>query len=181
VGAHQSHNAGAAIATMQCWRPGAFGFAEISEGVSSSSWPGRLQRLSSGKFVEALPGGWELWLDGGHNPAAGAVLAEAVGSWSRVPLVLICAMQVNKDLEGFLRPLLKRADRLIAIDLPNTIEAYKPAEIAAVAEAAGLESRTARSAADAVLTAVKGPRGRILVCGSLYLAGQFLATTSSTD
>ncbi len=181
VGAHQSHNAGAAIATMQCWRPGAFGFAEISEGVSSSSWPGRLQRLSSGKFVEALPGGWELWLDGGHNPAAGAVLAEAVGSWSRVPLVLICAMQVNKDLEGFLRPLLKHADRLIAIDLPNTIEAYKPTEITAVAETAGLESRTARSAADAVLTAVKGPRGRILVCGSLYLAGQFLATTSSTD
>ena len=84
-------------------------------------------------------------------------------------------MQVNKDLDGFLRPLLKHADRLIAIDLPNTLEAYKPAEITAVAEAAGLESRTARSAADAVLTAVKGPRGRILVYGSLYLAGEFLA------
>ena len=108
-------------------------------------------------------------------------MAETIGSWPSVPLVLICAMQVNKNLEGFLRPLLKHADRLIAIDLPNTTEAYKPAELTAVAEAAGLESRTARSAADAVLTAVKGPKGRILVCGSLYLAGEFLATTSSTD
>ena len=123
-----------------------------------------------------MPDGWELWLDGGHNPAAGSVLAETIGSWPSVPLVLICAMQANKDLEGFLRPLSKHADRLIAIDLPGTAVGYQPAELAAVAEVVGLKSRTAKSAADAVLTAVKGPKGRVLVCGSLYLVGEFIAT-----
>ena len=181
MGTHQSHNAGAAIATLRCWRPSCFGFSELSEGVSSPSWPGRLQRLTSGKFVEVLPNGWELWLDGGHNPAAGAVLAETIRSWSCIPLVLICAMQINKDLEGFLRPLLKCADRLIAIDLPGTTEGYQPAELAAVAEAEGLESMTAQSAEDALSTAVNGPKGRVLVCGSLYLVGEFLATAFSAD
>ena len=181
AGTHQSHNAGAAIATLRCWRSKLFNFSEVSEGVSSSSWPGRLQRLTSGKFVEGLPDGWELWLDGGHNPAAGTVLADTVGSWSRVPLVLICAMQINKDLEGFLRPLKEYADRLIAINLPSTTEGYQPATLAAVAKAVGLESTTASSASDAILTAVNGPKGRILVCGSLYLIGEFLATTFPAD
>lgn len=180
-GSHQIVNAGAAIATLRCWRPKFWGLSEVSVGVSKSFWPGRLQRLTSGKYADVLPDGWELWLDGGHNPAAGEALAKTFGSWSQAPLVLICAMQINKDLEGFLRPLTKYADRLIAMDLPGNTPGYQPAELHAIANAVGLKSSTAKSAVDALLDAAYGPTGRILVCGSLYLVGEFLSTAISVD
>ncbi|MEK9645346.1 MAG: folylpolyglutamate synthase/dihydrofolate synthase family protein [Alphaproteobacteria bacterium] len=175
AGAHQYENAGTAIAALRRWKPGFWGLEEFSEGVSSARWPARLQRLRSGPLVDLLPDGAELWVDGGHNPGAGAALADAVKDWQRAgPVALVCAMQENKDVAGFLAPLTAAADRLVAVDLPGTSPGHPAADIASVGGQAGLMAGTAPSLAAAVRqAAVNG--GRVLICGSLYLAGEVLA------
>ena len=175
AGDHQCINAGAAIAALRCWKSGFWGLEEFSEGVSAASWPGRLQHLPTGALSEKLPDGWQLWLDGGHNPSAGAALADAMSAWPDRPVVLICAMQDNKDAAGFLGPLATAADRLIAIDLPGETAGHAPEEIAAIAGAMGMVSDVAPSLDAALARAASSPRGRILICGSLYLVGEVLA------
>ena len=94
------------------------GIGRFLQGVSAASWPGRMQHLTTGALVEKLPDGWQLWLDGGHNPSAGAALADAISTWPDGLVVLVFAMQENKDAAGFLGPLATAAD-LIAIDYPE--------------------------------------------------------------
>ena len=175
TGDHQAINAGTAIAALRCWNPAFWGLEEFSEGVSTAFWPGRLQRLRSGALADALPDGWQLWLDGGHNPSAGTALAETVSAWPDGRTVLVCAMQENKDAAGFLMPLAKAADRLIAVDLPGSTPGHPPAAIAAIAKAMGVETAAAPSVQEALADAADRPAGRVLVCGSLYLAGEVLA------
>ncbi len=175
TGPHQYVNAGTAIAALRCWKPGFWGLEEFSEGVSAASWPARLQRLRTCPLVDTMPAGVDLWVDGGHNPGAGVALADAVRDWRRAgPVTLVCAMQANKDVAGFLAPLAAAADGLVAIDLPGSTPGHAAADIAAVAEKAGLTAGTAPSLEAAVRqAAVNG--GRVLICGSLYLAGEVLA------
>lgn len=173
-GVHQIENAGAAIAALRTWNALHFGFEDFAAGVSDVCWPGRLQRLRSGKLSACLPDGWELWLDGGHNPAAGAALALSVGGWTDGPVVLVCGMQENKDVAGFLSPMADAVTRLVAIDLPGTTPGHAAAAIADSAVTAGIESTVAPSLG-AALRSVSGTPGRVLVCGSLYLAGSVLA------
>jgi dihydrofolate synthase/folylpolyglutamate synthase len=180
-GPHQIVNAGTAIEALRLWRPGAFGPEEVAAGLRAATWPARLQRLTRGPLVETLPAGWEVWVDGGHNPGAGVVLADAIRGWRAAgPTVLVCAMQENKDVDGFLAPLASAADRLIAIPLPGTSPGHAPEEIAAAARRAGLAAETAAGPEVAVSEAVRSataspmPAGRVLFCGSLYLAGEIL-------
>ena len=179
IGAHQGVNAGTAIAALRCWKPGFWGLEDFSKGVSTAFWPGRLQRLESGALAKKLPAGWQLWLDGGHNPAAGAALAETVSDWPDGPVVLIVAMQENKDAAGFLAPLAGAADGLIAIDLPGDTPGHAADEIVRIVTGQGLHTSTAPSLEDALSTAAQGPAGRVLVCGSLYLAGEVLAVNAT--
>ncbi len=176
-GPHQILNAGAAIAALRHWRPALFGRDALAAGLRAATWPARLQRLSAGPLVSSLPGDWEIWVDGGHNPGAGAVLADAVRGWRAAgETVLVCAMQENKDADGFLAPLGRAADRLIAVDLPGSSPGHPAAAIAAAARRAGLAAETADGPQAAVAAAVRGGgTGRILFCGSLYLAGDILA------
>lgn len=178
-GAHQCVNAGAAIAALRCWKPGFWGLEDLSEGVSTASWPGRLQHLESGALADLLPEGWQLWLDGGHNPAAGAALAATIAGWPDGPVTLVVAMQENKDAAGFLEPLAPAADRLIAIDLPGDTPGHAADDLAAIAINMGLGADTAPSLEDALIAATDGPAERILVCGSLYLAGEVLDANGS--
>ncbi len=178
AGRHQTANAGAAIAALRAWRPETFGSDEISAGVRAVKWPARLQRLRAGPLVDLLPDGAELWVDGGHNPGAGIVLADAVLEWqSARPVTLVCAMQKNKDVAGFLEPLTAAADRLVAIDLPGDAKGHSAAEIAAVAGKAGLMAGTAPSL-DAAVWQAAANCGPVLICGSLYLAGEVLTENS---
>ncbi|CAN0045820.1 unnamed protein product [Discosporangium mesarthrocarpum] len=177
-GMHQVHNAGAAIAAMRSWNALHFGFEDFAAGVSDVRWPGRLQKLDDGPLTRHAPSGWDVWLDGGHNPAAGEMLAGTLGSWDRKPTVLICAMQENKDAAGFLAPLAKAADRLIAIDLPGATPGHAPAGIAGAAQAAGLNAEVTDTL-EAALGSLSGPPGRLLICGSLYLAGDVLDRNAS--
>ena len=175
-GAHQIVNAGAAIACLEQLRGFSLPLEAIAAGLRNIEWPARLQRLVRGPLVEALPSGWELWLDGGHNPGAGAVLADAVAGWRGRPLRLVVGMLNTKDAAGFLRPLAPFAEALFAVTIPGEQNPLPAEAIAAAARSVGITATTATSAAAALADiAANSPVGRVLICGSLHLAGTVLA------
>ncbi len=175
-GAHQIANAGIAIACLE--QLGGFSFSEsaISAGLRRIEWPGRLQRITRGPLAEGLPKGWELWLDGGHNPAAGMVLADAAKTWRDRPLDLIVGMLNTKDAAGFLAPLAPHARSLTALTIPGEENAHPAWRIAEAARALGIAAQESESVEIAFrdIIAREGP-GRVLICGSLHLAGVVLA------
>jgi dihydrofolate synthase / folylpolyglutamate synthase len=176
AGAHQIINAGTAIACLEQLTDFSMGPQTIAEGLRHIEWPARLQRLSHGPLVTALPAGWELWLDGGHNPGAGAVLAEMAAGWRDRPLYLVAGMLNTKDAAGFLAPLATQAAALRAVTIPHEQNPLPARALAAAAHSVGLSARTSGSVVAAVhdLTA-RGATGRILICGSLHFAGTVLA------
>ena len=170
-GPHQIQNAGAALAALRH-----LGFdAEACEAaVTQAVWPARMQRLRQGPLVEAAPQA-ELWLDGGHNPAGGEALAATLARMPKRPTHLICGMLNTKDIGGYLRPLARHADSLTAVSIPGEMNTLPAEETQAAALAAGLAATTADSVLDAVRRiSASDPQARILICGSLYLAGQVL-------
>lgn len=176
-GRHQIHNAGLAIAAAERLEGFSLSSANFAQGMRSVQWPARLQRLTRGPLVNALPPDWELWLDGGHNPAAGAMLSSVAAGWQDRPLYLIFGMLGTKDAQGFLRPLASQAQTLCAVPISGETAALSAEDAALAARAEGL--RQAVACADP-LTAIShliktAPKpGRILICGSLYLAGHIL-------
>ncbi|MGY6634356.1 MAG: bifunctional folylpolyglutamate synthase/dihydrofolate synthase [Alkalilacustris sp.] len=171
-GAHQIVNAGTAVAALRL-----LGRSEAAQEAAPAraEWPARLQRLTCGPLVAAAPG-IELWLDGGHNPAAGAALAAALAGMPPRPTHLICGMLNTKDVGGFLRPLAPQARSLSCVSIPGA-QATLPAEdTCAAGRAEGHDARTAPSV-DAALARIvaQDPSARVLICGSLYLAGEVLA------
>ncbi|MGI3166708.1 bifunctional folylpolyglutamate synthase/dihydrofolate synthase [Pseudooceanicola sp. 200-1SW] len=170
-GPHQIQNAGAALAALRH-----LGFDEVAceAAVTGASWPARLQRLETGTLADMAPEA-EIWLDGGHNPAAGEALAEFLATRPARPTHLICGMLNTKDASGYLRPLAARADSLTAVTIPGEENSLPAEALAATARACGLEAGTADSAetALAVLTA-RDPKARVMFCGSLYFAGEVL-------
>ena len=170
-GPHQIQNAGAALAALRH-----LGFdAEACEAaVTQAVWPARMQRLRQGPLVDAAPLA-ELWLDGGHNPAGGEALAATLARMPKRPTHLICGMLNTKDIGGYLRPLARHADSLTAVSIPGEMNTLPAEETQAAALAAGLAATTADSVLDAVhRISASDPQARILICGSLYLAGQVL-------
>ena len=180
-GRHQFDNAGIAIAALR-------GLAEVKlpprafeEGLSKVDWPARLQRLSHGHLVSLSPPGSELWLDGGHNPDGGravsAALADLEERVSR-PLVLVVGMLSTKDSEGFLRNFTGLARRVIAVPILGQEKGLPPEMIADVVRRAGIPAGRAQTIEQALVLAgeldLEEPP-RILITGSLYLAGEVLA------
>lgn len=171
IGAHQVANAGVALAAMR-----ALGLDDASAeaGIARAEWPARLQRLRRGPLVEAA-GDCEVWLDGGHNPAAGTALAEAIGRLSPRPLRLVCGMLETKDVGGYVKPLALRARSLTAVGIPDAPASLPSDVIAAAARRSGLETDEAAGMEEAVARAASAHPGcRILICGSLHLAGAAL-------
>lgn len=169
IGAHQVENAGAAICALRC-----LGKGKPEAALREAEWPARLQRLRRGPLVEAASGA-ELWLDGGHNPAAGHALAEALGRLSNRPLYLVCGMLNTKDVAGYLAPLAPIAVQLTGVSIPGETATLSAGEIEAAAQGAGMKADTAESVSEAVARIVaQAPTARILLCGSLYLAGRIL-------
>jgi dihydrofolate synthase / folylpolyglutamate synthase len=173
IGAHQVVNAGTAVAAL---RQLGSGEESCAAAVTRAEWPARLQRLRHGPLVEAARAqDGELWLDGGHNPAAGAALAEALTRLPRRPLHLVCGMLRTKDVAGYLAPLAKVALALHAVSIPGEAATLQAAETASAARAVGLEAHEAGAVHEAVAAIAAGtPHARILICGSLYLAGHVL-------
>ena len=173
-GPHQLDNAGIALAAL-----GASGL-DIPEpayaaGLRAVEWPARLQRLT-GRLAARLPAGFSLWLDGGHNPGAGAALALHLAGWNDQPLYLVVGMKSGKDIGGFLAPLLPLADSVYAVAEAGQHLAAPLAEIIAASGGRAIPGPTVASALAAI--GREAPPGRVLICGSLYLAGEVLKQDS---
>jgi dihydrofolate synthase/folylpolyglutamate synthase len=181
LGPHQLINAGVAIATLLAVRRFRIEERAIAQGLQSVQWSARMQRLSSGPLPALLSAGSEVWLDGGHNPAGGEALAQTLADLeerSPRPVWLVCGMMGQKDAAGFLAPFRGLAQRLISVPVPGAHEAPMPADrLAGIAQGLGFDADPADSV-DAALkrirAATKAPV-RVLICGSLYLAGHVLA------
>ncbi|CRL12216.1 Folylpolyglutamate synthase [Phaeobacter italicus] len=171
LGAHQIQNAGAALAALR--HLGA-DEAACEAAMTNAEWPARMQRLKTGPLVEAA-GDAELWLDGGHNAAAGIALADVLADLPKRPTHLICGMLNTKDVKGYMAPLAAQAASLTAISIPDEINTLSAEETEAAAKSVGLEA-TAAANTMAALQAIlaKDPTARVLICGSLYLAGHIL-------
>ena len=173
LGQHQVYNGGMAVAGL---RHLGFGENAAAAALENVEWPARMQRLKHGPLIEAA-GNAELWLDGGHNPAAGLALAGALGGLPERPLHVICGMLAVKDIEGFLRPIAPLAERLYAVEIPDQTATAPASDTHAAADAVGLDAQIATSVEEAILAiTTDAPDCRILICGSLYLAGHILQT-----
>lgn len=182
VGVHQIDNAATAVACIERLRAARFdiGNTAIRKGLASVEWPARLQRLTKGPLAGSLPPGCELWLDGGHNEDCGIALGRMAAEWAKepaaLPLYLIFAMQTTKDASGFLRPLARYATAARAVPFPEGHAAYTPHEACAKAADVGLDCAPANDIGAALedLLATQPAPMRVLICGSLYLAGEVL-------
>ena len=180
AGRHQLTNASTAIAALRAAGFGDIGIAAVEAGLRNVDWPGRLQRLNRGRLADMAPAGAELWLDGGHNVDGGRILAAAMadlGERSDVPLVLIAGLLGTKDAEGFLRNFVGLARGLVAVPISGQMAARPAEEIARIAADVGLSAQVAsgvEAALEGLANTVFEQPPRILICGSLYLAGAVL-------
>jgi dihydrofolate synthase / folylpolyglutamate synthase len=179
-GRHQYENAGLAIATLRAIERFRIPLAAYETGIAKADWPARMNRLTQGALVDLAPPGSEVWLDGGHNPDGGRAIAAAFADLEeRVsrPLVMIAGMLTSKDCEGFLRNFTGLARRMIAIPVPGVEKSMSAEALAECARGIGL-SATSRDgiaeAFDAVRKLDLEPPPRVLITGSLYLAGDVL-------
>ena len=175
IGAHQVQNAGIAIATLRMM---AKDDNACAAAMSNAEWPARLQKLKSGPLVDQTDTA-ELWLDGGHNKAAGEVLSEALGRLPARSLHLVVGMLNTKDVRGYLKPLTAHAKSLHAVSIPGETATLSAEETAAAAKDVGFEAETSENVESAVASILKkDPNARILICGSLYQAGVVLRFNS---
>ncbi len=184
VGPHQIENAGLAARAALALGDGRITESAIGRGVAGAHWPARMQNLTAGPLAEpVLAAGGELWLDGGHNPHAGRALAATLAALSRVrpaPVVLICAMLANKDQAGYLAPLRAAASDLVAVPVRSSRAALPPEDLCAIAAAQGFKASPAHSLQDAIAATLRlASRPRIVLCGSLYMAGEALALSGA--
>ncbi|MDB5565060.1 MAG: FolC bifunctional protein [Tardiphaga sp.] len=180
-GRHQFDNAGLAIATLRALDMFKIDATAYEAGVARAEWPARMQRLTSGKLVEIAPQNSEIWLDGGHNADGGRVVAAALGDLEeRVsrPLVAIVGMMANKDAAGFLANFAGLTRHIIAVQVPDRASAMAPDVLADAARGLGMRVEISASVAAALESLTKlayEVPPRILITGSLYLAGHVLA------
>jgi dihydrofolate synthase / folylpolyglutamate synthase len=180
-GRHQFDNAGLAIATLRALPRFRIEPSAFEAGIVNAEWPARMQRLASGPLVEQGPGGCEIWLDGGHNADGGRVAATALGDLEeRVsrPLVVIVGMMANKDAGSFLANFAGLTRHIVAVTIPDRENAMPPDRLADAARALGMRVENAAGVEAALRSlarlAYEVPP-RILITGSLYLAGHVLS------
>ncbi|MEX3017435.1 folylpolyglutamate synthase/dihydrofolate synthase family protein [Gymnodinialimonas hymeniacidonis] len=169
AGPHQIQNAGTAIAALRV-----LGQGNPDAAMTDATWPARMQRLRHGPLVAAAPEA-ELWLDGGHNPHAARAIAATLDPLPKRPTHLICGMLNTKDVTGYMTPLKPPAESLTAVSIPGQTATLSAEDTAKAATQAGLTATTADSV-EAALASITAhtPHARILICGSLYLAGEIL-------
>lgn len=184
-GRHQFDNAGLAIATLRAQSVLKIEAAAYEAGVARAEWPARMQRLTAGALVDQAPKDSEIWLDGGHNIDGGRVIAAALGDLEeRVsrPLVVIVGMMANKDASGFLANFAGLTRHIIAVAIPDRDDAMSLEKLADAARQQGMRVETSSGVGAALhsLTqlAYEVPP-RILIAGSLYLAGHVLAANGT--
>ncbi len=183
-GPHQVDNAGNAIAALRVLADSRVTDVHIEQGLKSVVWPARMQKLGYGVLTDLVPKDAELWLDGGHNPSAGRVIARAfsdINDRHSRPLVLIWGMLNSKDAGRFIECFAGLAQRVVTIAIPDEPNAIPADQLADTARRHGLSAETAGSLEKALGQAsLTTPAPRILICGSLYLAGHVLSLHDNT-
>jgi dihydrofolate synthase/folylpolyglutamate synthase len=185
-GRHQFENAGLAIATLRGLPGLKVPLGAFETGMVKAEWPARMQRLGQGKLAERAPPGSELWLDGGHNPDGGRIIAAALADLEeRVsrPLVLIVGMLSTKDCAGYLQNFSGLARRVFAIPIPNQEKSLPAEAVAQAARNAGITAERYATVEEALAATCRlelNPPPRIVIAGSLYLAGEVLAKNGTS-
>ena len=175
AGAHQIDNAGLAVTCALALGDLTPGPDAIATGLRTVDWPARLQRLARGPLIDLLPPDWALWLDGGHNPAAAQALADSLKDQDPRPWHLIVGMLRTKDQEGFLAPLAPLARSIWTVPVPDENASWDAAAAARALHEAGIPASAAGSVDEAIAAIARdGHPCRVLICGSLYLAGHVL-------
>ncbi len=184
-GHHQIDNAGNAIAAIRRLNDPRITDRHIAEGIKSTTWPARMQRLGPGALTALVPADAELWLDGGHNPSAGRVLSQAFSELNdrhSRPLVMVWGMLNTKDIGSFIGCFAGIASRVVTITIPDEENAVPAEKLAQSARDRGLAAETAAGLEAALRQAsLTVPAPRILICGSLYLAGRVLAAHGNEE
>ena len=180
AGRHQIGNAGLAVAcALGLVEAGfALGADAIAEGLRTVRWPGRMQRLTASKLSRQLPPDWELWVDGGHNTAAAGALAAHLQANADRPWHLVFGMLANKDSGAFLGEIAPYVGGIMTIEIPGDSASFTASDLAATARSVGLDAQPAEGLDDALrrlVTSAPGP-ARVLIAGSLYLAGHALGS-----
>ena len=179
-GRHQIDNAGQAVACLEQLQEFDVPITALHEGLRTVAWPARLQHLTEGPLVDASPEGWQFWLDGGHNPGAGRALGRMAAGWRRDgrPLYLVFGIQAHKHAADFLAPLVARTDAVRTVAIPDQAASLTAEESAAVARKAGISDVAAVESVSAAVSSLArltpDKPARVLICGSLYLAGHVL-------
>lgn len=184
LGDHQFANAGLAVAALLALADPRIDEAAMAAGIAGAVWPARFQRLTAGPLAERARAAWaDLWLDGGHNPHAGQAVARALGDLAARdgrPVVLISGLLANKDATGFFSPFARLGAEVFAVTFEGHAAA-PAAQTAAAAELAGLRAHACDSLEEALTKALaRSPTPHVLICGSLYLAGEVLAMSPET-
>ena len=179
VGRHQIANAATAIAALKA---GGFAPSEraVAKGMADVSWPGRMQRLPDGPLRRTARPGTEIWLDGGHNPAAARVVAEALAQFEerrQKPLMLVVGMLTTKEATPWFEAFRGLAHQVFTVPVASSEAGYEPAALAGHAIEAGLVARPVDGIEDALVRIARGWRDeppRVLIGGSLYVVGEAL-------
>ena len=179
-GAHQFHNAGAALACLEQLAAFKLSDSALAHGIANARWPARLQRLTHGPLAKLLPADWQLWLDGAHNPHGARALAAWLVQQDR-PVHLVTAMLDSKDPAGFFAELKGRVATVHTVPVPGGHNGIDPVALADTAQRSGHAATTAAdpaaAIADIVAKAKPGP-ALLMIAGSLYLAGAILEKNS---
>jgi dihydrofolate synthase/folylpolyglutamate synthase len=177
AGTHQATNSAIAIAALKALKDPDIGTTAFAQGIAHAKWPARLQRLTGGPLSAPLTAaGFEVWLDGGHNPAAGRALAKTLIADSASPLYLVVGMVADKHPGAFLKPLATLAPKgLWAVAVPGNHVSFPSDRLAAIAQRLGITTHRVASPAAALGAIAQRPPGRVLITGSLYLAGAVLS------
>ena len=180
VGEHQISNAATAIAACRrfCGQQGIdLRNAAIDEGMVTAEWPARMQHITQGTLIETMPKNCDVWIDGGHNPGAGKMVAQYLGDLEERdprPLTMVCGMIDTKDCEGYFRQFETLVERVITVPVLSSDAGVDPEVLADHAENAGLPAISAHSLKHALNMIDGSELNRVLICGSLYLAGDML-------
>lgn len=188
VGRHQIENAGVAIAALRHAGRNWGRDDAVETGLSTVDWPARLQRLHKGPLIDTAPRGAEVWLDGGHNPHGAEALSRAIADLEEHgerPLYMICGMLSNKDVQGYLQAFNGLVRQVVTVAIPGEANSMGAGALYDAARRVGLDAAPAEDLDDAMLQVNAWSRldeneapPRILICGSLYLAGVVLRENS---
>tara|TARA_B110000879_G_scaffold14059_1_gene17480 strand:- start:79 stop:1344 length:1266 start_codon:yes stop_codon:yes gene_type:complete len=171
IGAHQVQNAGIALATLRYLGKES---SSYDGAMLNADWPARMQKLKNGPLITLAPDA-EIWLDGGHNKAAGHALSEAISRLQSRKLFLIVGMLNTKDVMGYMQPLLNKSSDLYGVSIPGEAATMSAQETVDIAKDVGFKAIVSENVESAIKDIVKyDHNARILICGSLYLAGNIL-------